>query len=86
MIEESEDIRERRAIEETEQREQVRTENVGSTFRDGIRSAILLHLHVFLCRLTFVWLEIMMCVNNSLLHKNGSKIKKNKNMAANSFI
>lgn len=33
MTGEREDIRERRAIEETEEREQVRVENVGDAFR-----------------------------------------------------
>lgn len=39
VTEENEDIRGRRAIKETELREQVRAENVGGAFRDGVHSA-----------------------------------------------
>lgn len=52
MIEESEDTRERRAIEETEEREQVKAENVGNAFRDGIHSATFLNMF-FLIEICF---------------------------------
>lgn len=54
--EENEDIMGRRAIKETELREQVRAENVEDAFRDGNIVAFYFK-EVFLCRLTFVWLS-----------------------------